>query len=357
MKDQGDRLPGDLLRRAADSVLSRRIMDSVVIPALADLQHESALARTSPARRRVVVLARGYLAFWTALALCLAAWPARSLREDWLGSDAPGPRLLGALAPRAGLLGFVFTLVLGQWPLRWAGQAGDPWMVLLVFPSVVTVTLPMAFLLGLILAIGRLSVGSATLAPKRWLGPALGLSIVTGLFTFVLYGWVTPEANQSYRERVFRRVTTDQLRHADGRPVRIPADTRVVSISKGTRELTLGELQTRIREGRLQRQSTVPLDVEWHKKWAIPAACLLFGPLAIGLHGLWKRPRTAISFAIALAATLLLYVALRIGEQAAIDGRLGPLPAIWAGDALLALLTLWLIARAPRLRKDEAITA
>ncbi len=63
------------------------------------------------------------------------------------------------------------------------------------------------------------------------------------------------------------------------------------------------------------------------------------------------------SFAIALAATLLLYVALRIGEQAALDGRLRPLPAIWAGDALLALLTLWLTARAPRPREDQAITA
>jgi hypothetical protein len=63
------------------------------------------------------------------------------------------------------------------------------------------------------------------------------------------------------------------------------------------------------------------------------------------------------SFAIALAATLLLYVALRIGEEAAINGRLGPLPAIWAGDALLALVTLWVIARAPRLREGQAMTA
>jgi lipopolysaccharide export LptBFGC system permease protein LptF len=230
-------------------------------------------------------------------------------------------------------------------------------MVLLLFPSVVTVTLPMAFLLGLVLAIGRLSAGSATSAPRRWLGPALGLSIATGLFTFVLYGWVTPEANQSYRERVFRWVSTDQLRNADGRVVRVPADRRVPLTPKGTREFTLGELQTRIHDGRTQGQSTVALDVEWHKKWAIPAACLIFGPLAIGLHGLWKRPRTAMSFAIAVAATLLFYLALRIGEQSAINGRLGPLPAMWAGDALLALVTLWLIARAPRLRKDEAITA
>ena len=357
MKDRGDRLPGDLLRKAAASVLSRRIMDSVVIPALADLQHENTLAGAAPAWRRALVLARGYVAFWSALALCLAAWPARSLREDWLGSDAPGRRLLRALAPRAGIIGLVFTLFLAQWPIRWASQTDDPWMVLLMLPSAVILSLPTAFLLGLILAIARLTVGSVASSPKRWLGPVLGLSIATALFTFVLYGWVTPETNQSYRERAFRWVTTDQLRHADGPIARNPTDRGVVSISKGTREFTLGELQTRIHERRMQGQSTMELDVEWHKRWAIPTACLLFGPLAIGLHGLWKRRRTTTSLAVAFATTVLFYFALRIGEQAAVDGRLRPLPAIWAGDALLALITLWLIARAPRLREDEAITA
>ncbi len=274
MKDQGDRSPGEVLRKAAASVLSRRTMDSVVIPALADLQHENTLTRAAPTWRRALVLARAYVAFWSALALCLAVWPARSLREDWLGSDAPGRRLLRALAPRAGLVGLVFTFVFAQWPIRWASQTDDPWMVLLLFPSVVTVSLPAAFLLGLILAIGRLTAGFVASSPRRWLGPALGLSIATALFTFVLYGWVTPEENQSYRERAFRWVTTDQLRHADGPVARNPADTGVVSIPKGTREFTLGELQTRIHERRMRGQSTVELDVEWHKRWAIPRHAL-----------------------------------------------------------------------------------
>jgi hypothetical protein len=343
MSDEAGRLPGTLLHKVLERVLTRRILDSVVIPTLADLQHENALVRQAPVWRRAFVRTRGYLGVWNALALCLASWPARSLREDWLGSDAVGPRLLGALTPRAGILGLVLTL--GLW---WPWRTGDAWACLLALPHVIIVAVPVAFLLGLVLALGRLSVRSVPFAGTRWLGPAVALSIACGLFTFGLYAWVMPQANQSYRERMVRRMSDDGLRVTAQAGIDEPR--RGLSIRKGLHELSLGELQTRIREGRNAGTTTVALDVEWHKRWVIPAACLLFGPLAIGLNGLWKRPRPAIALALAFAATFLLYVALRFGEVAALGGRLGPLPAMWAGDALLALATFWLIARLPPLR-------
>jgi hypothetical protein len=328
MKQQRDRMAGAMLHRVAARVLSRRIVESVVIPVLADLQHESTLARTAPAWRRAFVLARGYLAFWAALGLCVAAWPARSIREDWLGRDARGPRLLFALAPRAGLLGILITLVLvAQWPGQSALQARDPWLVLLALPSVIAVTVPMAFLFGLVLAIGSLGAGPVRITPTQWLRPAVGLSIAMAVLTFGLCAWVTPQANQSYRERRVRG-----------------------SIPQGSRELTLGGLQTRILEERAKGQSTAALEVEWHKMWAIPAACIVFGPLAIGLQGLGTRRRTASSFALALVAVQVAYGALRVGEQAARDGRIGPLAAMWSGDTVLALVALLLIARAPQLQ-------
>lgn len=359
MNDDSGRMPGTLLRKVLERVLSWRLLEGVVFPALADLQHEAALVRTKPVWRRVFVLTRGYLAVWATLALCLASWPARSLREDWLGRDAAGPRLLGALAPRAGLLALVLTMLLvAQRPTRVLFTlTGDPWILLLVLPSAITVTVPVAFLLGLVLALGRLGARSTPLSAARWLGPAAGLSIACGLFTFGLFAWVTPQTNQLHRARVVSWLTSDWLRTTDAGLVRGPGFVRApaiggMPIKKGSREFTLGELQTRIREGRKDGTSTLSLEVEWHKKWAIPAACLLFGPLAIGLHGLWKRPRPMLSFALAFTATFLLYVALRIGEQAALAGDFGPLPAIWAGDGLLALVTAWLIARLPRLPGD-----
>ena len=174
------------------------------------------------------------------------------------------------------------------------------------------------------------------------------LSIASGLFAFGVCAWVMPEANQSYREQLVRRMSDDGLRATAEAGVDVPR--RGLSIQKGLHELTLGELQTRIREACREGKTTVPLDVQWHMRWAIPAACLFLGPLAIGLNGLWKRPRPAMAAALAFAATFLFYVALRFGEQFALHGWLAPLPAVWAGDVFLALVTIWLLARLPSLR-------
>lgn len=168
MSEDRGRLPGDLLRRAAEAILSHRTVENIVIPALADLQHESLRAKNAPPLRRVLVLARGYLAFWAALTLCSITWPARSLREDWLDANAPGPRVLSAFLPRAGLFALVLTTILMlQWPIHWARQAGDPLMAVAALPSILTTTLPIAFLLGLVLAMARLHAGPDRLAASR----------------------------------------------------------------------------------------------------------------------------------------------------------------------------------------------
>lgn len=350
MRDDGDRLPGGLLRRVAERFLSRRTIDGVVIPALADLQHESAAARAQPIGRRAAILVRGYLAFWTAMAVCLASWPARSLRNEWLAPAAAGPRLLKALAPRAALLGVTLTLVMATSSLRWARHSGDWWVVPMFLPAIVPVMVPIAFFLGLILALGRLGKAQPPIAPRRWLGPALALSIVTGLSTFGFFGWITPAVNQTYRERVFRWVVTNPTPESSGAG---DATRAVPVLPKGTRELTLTQLRTQIHDEHRRGRSTAGLEVEWHKKWAIPVASVLAGPLAIGLLGLSQRPRTALSLALAIGTIFLLYAAGRVGEQWALAGIAQPLPAIWAGDAALAVATLWLLARMPRNDEGE----
>lgn len=334
MSDVRDRLPGDRLRKLLARVVSVRVLDEVVIPALADLQHERAQAHQASAWRRALVSLRGYVGIWSALALCLATWPARSLRRDWLAAEAAGPQLLRTLAPRACAFGLGFTLLIGtQGPYREAAATRDPWSALLLLPSVLTVVVPLALFFGLVLALGRLRTRSRVLAGTRSLGAVLGLSMAAALLTFGLGGWVTPEANQSFRERVAARLLG--RRGTEG----------AISIPKGARELTLGELLARRRAAPESGGATLALDVEWHKKWAIPATCLVFGPLALGLAGLPNRRRLPSAVAVACMATFAAWGALRFGEQAALSGRIGPLPVIWTGNVLLALLACWLIAR------------
>ena len=110
------RAPGTTLQRLAEAVLSRRVLDPVLLPALADLQHEHALVADASLARRARVLVRGYAGFWMALAQCLATWPPAvrlptpgrgSMRQDL----AYGLRVLGRQKAFSALA--VLTLALG----------------------------------------------------------------------------------------------------------------------------------------------------------------------------------------------------------------------------------------------------
>jgi hypothetical protein len=344
MSTKDHRLPGEWLRRAAEAVLSQRILDGVVTPVLADLQHEAAHAESAPRWRRALVFARGYGAFWSALGLCLLTWPARSLREDWLAANAPGPRLFAGFALRGGAIGAAVTLILMlQWPTHWARQAGDPLMALATLPGVLTVAVPVALLLGLVLTLRRLDAQQDRVAARQCLGSAVGVSAVAALISFALFGWVTPEANQFVRERLYSWRSQDSVRATASGPVLFPADRR--PIPRGNRELTLGELGTSIHERRLRGEPTVALEVEWHKKWSLPAMCLVFGALAVGLVGALRRWSVALPVAYAVAALVLWFLLLRLGEQAALAERVSPLVAMWSGNVTFGLYALRLLAR------------
>ena len=79
-----------------------------------------------------------------------------------------------------------------------------------LFPSILAITIPMAFLLGVLLAFGRLASDSEIIAlravgvsPLRLLSPVLMLASVMTAITFYINAVALPAANQSYREIVF----------------------------------------------------------------------------------------------------------------------------------------------------------
>jgi lipopolysaccharide export system permease protein len=119
-----------------------------------------------------------------------------------------------------GLLVFTFVLLINEIPrllgVLVAHQA-DAWTIFRVFvhllPSILAVTIPMAFLLGVLLAFGRMSSDSEIVAlrasgvsPLRLIVPVLLLSTVTALITFYINAVALPAANQGYRELVYKLV-------------------------------------------------------------------------------------------------------------------------------------------------------
>src|SRR5262245_46921500 len=116
-----------------------------------------------------------------------------------------------------GLLAFSFVLLIDAIPnllkvlvSRGADAATIGRIFLNLLPSVFAVTIPMAFLLGVLLAFGRLASESELIAMRasgisagRLLVPLLMLSALTTGVTFYINAVALPASNQAYREHIF----------------------------------------------------------------------------------------------------------------------------------------------------------
>ncbi len=127
------------------------------------------------------------------------------------------------LAPTAiGLLVFTFVLLIDQIPRLLAvlvARSADLTTIVRVFlnllPSILAVTMPMAFLLGVLLAFGRLASDSEIVAlravgvsPLRLLAPVMMLAAAMTALTFYINAVALPRANQAHRELVFSLVVS-----------------------------------------------------------------------------------------------------------------------------------------------------
>jgi len=378
-----------------------------------------------------------------------------------LGGRSPSrPRLLDRyivremLAPTAiGLLVFTFVLLIDQIPRLLAvlvARSADFYTILRVFanllPSILAITIPMAFLLGVLLAFGRLASDSEIIAlravgvsPMRLLSPVLILAFVMTAITFYINAVALPAANQAHRELVFSLVvskartdvkprnfsekvlpdrmmlfvqdieptngrwknlliydtrdiaktelilarTGELLVDRERQIVRVELgpgekhtffgadpkgyeysrfghmgwdlpvdeffpDKNKLLLAKGDREMTLPELARHVRDLKAQhkpRSEWGRYAVEWHKKFAIPAACVVFGLLGLALSLGSKKEARSAAFALSIGVIFVYYILIRLGEQAGDTGQMRPWLAMWAANMVLgsvAVGLLWL---------------
>jgi LPS export ABC transporter permease LptG/LPS export ABC transporter permease LptF len=339
-----------------------------------------------------------------------------------------------------GLLLFTFILLLQQITLlvgALISRGADFPTVIRVFyhllPSIFSVTIPMAFLLGVLLAFGRMGSDSELVAlrasgvsPATLLRPVVALATLTGLSTFYIMAVSLPAANQAHRQIMFSllvskartgfrpRVFIDDLvpgmvfylsdipaetglwKDVFIHDVRVPQKPRVIlarsgrlvidephkavslhlesgtihtyepptpdssyehqrfstadlplpfeqffpqlTVPRGDREMTLAELADHERE--LRAAGKPPLEyarfrVEWHKKFAIPVACFVFGLLGLGLSlGNRKEARSA-AYGLSIAVIFVYYVIIRLGEQAGKTGLMVPWLSMWGANMIL----------------------
>jgi LPS export ABC transporter permease LptF/LPS export ABC transporter permease LptG len=343
----------------------------------------------------------------------------------------------GFMAVR-GLVQFAELLVQSEQPFVEAGL-----VVALSLPHIVVLTLPVAFLLGLLIGIGRLSadseltalrasgvdllslyrpigllslaIGATTLAlmlgvvprtnhllysmklrlssfafaqriqPGVFSPEIAGLRVyaegassdrreLTGLIisdrtgaegerlTLARRGWLELEEDQG---RLWLRVEDAETHHMEDDGTRYDVTsfsrhrmvlqdngpTRGVT-EKQIREQTLRELLERAAASTRRPEDRRLALTEVHKKFALPAACLVFGLIGLPLGIVNRRGGRAAGFAVSVAIVLLYYALLATGEARAIEGRMSPALAMWLPNLLLLAFGAFALAR---VRRDKTV--
>ena len=119
-------------------------------------------------------------------------------------------------------------------------------------------------------------------------------------------------------------------------------------LQKDARSMTLPELIERAEEpGRSDEERNKAL-LEIQKKFAIPAACLVFGLYGIPLGFKNRRAGRSSGFLVSIAIFLFYYVVLGNGEEAAAKGQIAPWLAMWAPNIILIVLGTFLLWRRNR---------
>jgi lipopolysaccharide export system permease protein len=362
-----------------------------------------------------------------------------------------------------GIAVFTFVILMSQFLRlvemivnKGVGIADAGRLILYLLPSILVLTIPMAVLLGCLVAFGRMSADNEITALKsggysliRLTVPVLFFSVAVGLLTVYLIGIALPRGNQAFRglmfdivrgkasiglrERIFNDdfdglilyineipVTEDPVMQGimihdyrgqmespprdavtifaeEGWLITDEATQNVVfrlkngsihslgrdkskyqllkfklqdlsltmgesltsagNLPKGLREMDFRELLDKIEENRRLDLPVHPPQVEFHKKLAIPFACLIFSVMGVSLGVIFKRGEKMLSFALCVAVVIVYYIFLVGGEPAGKQGLIAPWLSMWAANIFFSVLTAILFWSAVYERVPVARTA
>lgn len=113
--------------------------------------------------------------------------------------------------------------------------------------------------------------------------------------------------------------------------------------AKGESEMTLRELNQKIKELRKRGGNYYPFLVELHKKLALPLACLIFVLLGTPLGLKVKKSGRVSGFLMSIPILLVYYILLVAGEGLGERGKIPVFWAIWTPNILLGTLGAFLL--------------
>ena len=113
-------------------------------------------------------------------------------------------------------------------------------------------------------------------------------------------------------------------------------------------EMTLSELRDIKNSLSPDNPDINEIKVEFHKKFSIPFACIVFGLIAIPLGIRKVRGGKSYGLIISLLVCLIYYLLLLTGESLGKNGTLPPLFGMWLPNMVMALLGIYLFVHAAR---------
>jgi len=316
-----------------------------------------------------------------------------------------------------------------------------------IMPAFLEVTIPMAMLLAILVAFGRLSADSEMVAMRasglslyQLLPPVAIVAAVATLATGAVSIWARPWGNRSLKSALYELARTrasagikpsvfnddfpglviyaegvdartDRLRHVlisderssherntifarDGTMISDPRtrtitlrlrngfihttgdekapeyqthfqsydvnlDLRQAFASSRTRrdpkEMTLGQLARAIAQKRAAGLLAASELVEYHRKFSIPFACIVFALVAVPLGVQPVRSARSRGFMVSLAMIFVYYVLLSTGQALADQGKIPAVLGLWIPNVVFATIGIYLFAQAARERTLEQV--
>ncbi len=117
---------------------------------------------------------------------------------------------------------------------------------------------------------------------------------------------------------------------------------------KKGQEMALGELRAHIERLKKEGGQVLPLQVEWHKKFALPVACLILVLIGSSVGFRLKKASRGLSVALSVAFAVFYYILFAAGESLGARGRIDPAFGVWYPNLLLALIAIGLVLREGR---------
>jgi lipopolysaccharide export system permease protein len=111
-------------------------------------------------------------------------------------------------------------------------------------------------------------------------------------------------------------------------------------------EMSIEDIRDKIKKMKANGEDTAPQEVELHKRYAIPFACIVFGLIGVPLGIQPRRSGRSFGFIFSLLILLTYYVSLIAFEILAVRRTIPPFLAGWTPNLLLGSLGTYLLIKA-----------